>query len=119
MFSFPSLTEFTPARLLAYSLAALTAHSFLSRVLKFLRAQSVFPHIPGPASQSWITGDLPFIHTLDDTNGESEGNLGQLFTSKGLPFHLLLPERYGGIARVYGFFGVRFACTTPVPREHI
>ncbi|KAF9490597.1 cytochrome P450 [Pleurotus eryngii] len=88
MFSFPSLTELTPARLLAYSLAALTAHSFLSRVLKFLRAQSVFPHIPGPPSQSWITG-----------------NLEQLFTSKGLPFHLLLSERYGGVARVYGFFG--------------
>ncbi|KDQ26140.1 hypothetical protein PLEOSDRAFT_1113674 [Pleurotus ostreatus PC15] len=88
MLSFPSLAELTPARLLAYSLAALTAHSFLSRVLKFLRAQSVFPHIPGPPSQSWITG-----------------NLGQLFTNKGLPFHLLLSERYGGIARVYGFFG--------------
>ncbi|KAF7422267.1 cytochrome P450-dit2 [Pleurotus ostreatus] len=88
MLSLPSLAELTPARLLAYSLAALTAHSFLSRVLKFLRAQSVFPHIPGPPSQSWITG-----------------NLGQLFTNKGLPFHLLLSERYGGIARVYGFFG--------------
>lgn len=34
------------------------------------------------------------------------GNLGQLFNAKGLPFHLELVERFGGMVKVYGFFGV-------------
>ncbi|KAF4577459.1 cytochrome P450-dit2 [Pleurotus pulmonarius] len=88
MLSFPSLADLTPARFLLYNLGALTVYSFLSRALKLLWGRSVFPHIPGPPSQSWITG-----------------NLGQLFNSKGLPFHHHLSERYGGIAKIHGFFG--------------
>jgi hypothetical protein len=34
------------------------------------------------------------------------GNLGQLFNAKGIPFHKSLPDLYGGIVKVYGFFGV-------------
>jgi len=34
------------------------------------------------------------------------GNLGQLFNSKGLPFHQELVDRFGGMVKVYGFFGV-------------
>jgi hypothetical protein len=36
------------------------------------------------------------------------GNLGQLFNSKGLPFHEELVERYGGMVKIRGFFGVHF-----------
>lgn len=116
MLSFPSLAELTLTRLSVYSLVALTAYSFLSRVLKFLWVQSVFLHIPGPPSQSWITGDLLLVYMLlDDAKGESAGNLGQLFNSKGLPFHHHLSERYGGIVKIHGFFGVRNVCQyTPV-----
>jgi len=36
------------------------------------------------------------------------GNLEELFNPKGLSFHLSLTDLYGGMVRVYGFFGVRF-----------
>ncbi|TFK64221.1 cytochrome P450 [Pluteus cervinus] len=49
---------------------------------------SAFRHIPGPPSQSWV-----------------KGNLGQLFNPKGLPFHQRLVDAYGGMVKVYGFFG--------------
>ncbi|PPQ83855.1 hypothetical protein CVT25_000911 [Psilocybe cyanescens] len=35
----------------------------------------------------------------------SIGNLGQLFNAKGLPFHQSLVDMYGGMVKVYGFFG--------------
>ncbi|PFH46929.1 hypothetical protein AMATHDRAFT_153366 [Amanita thiersii Skay4041] len=54
----------------------------------FSRPNSKFPQISGPPRETWF-----------------KGNLGQLFTSKGLPFHQELVDKYGGIARVYGFFG--------------
>ncbi|KAJ3517041.1 hypothetical protein NLJ89_g753 [Agrocybe chaxingu] len=47
-----------------------------------------FRDIPGPASTSWVMG-----------------NLGQLFNAKGLPFHQSLVDVYGGMVKVYGFFG--------------
>ncbi|KDQ55381.1 hypothetical protein JAAARDRAFT_134081 [Jaapia argillacea MUCL 33604] len=54
----------------------------------------IYPHrsplrnIPGPPPQSWF-----------------KGNLGQLFNSKGLKFHHDIVEGYGGVVKVYGFFG--------------
>ncbi|CAA7269679.1 unnamed protein product [Cyclocybe aegerita] len=47
-----------------------------------------FRDIPGPVSTSWAMG-----------------NLGQLFNAKGLPFHQSLVDMYGGMVKVYGFFG--------------
>lgn len=64
------------------------------------------------------------------------GNLGQLFNPKGLEFHQNLVNRYGGMVKVYGFFGVSNratssgieliimrcvisrtnSCTSPIPR---
>ncbi|KAF7760629.1 hypothetical protein Agabi119p4_10038 [Agaricus bisporus var. burnettii] len=41
--------------------------------------------IPGPPPESWVKG--------------------QLFNAKGLEFHQNLVERYGGMVKVYGFFG--------------
>ncbi|KAF8959860.1 cytochrome P450 [Flammula alnicola] len=49
---------------------------------------SQFHDLPGPPSNSWVMG-----------------NLGQLFNAKGLPFHQSLVDLYGGMVRVYGFFG--------------
>lgn len=54
-----------------------------------LLRKSNFPHLPGPRVQSWAMG-----------------NLKQLFTPKGLPFHHKLVEQYGEMVRVWGFFGV-------------
>lgn len=52
--------------------------------------------IPGPAAASWVLG-----------------NLGQLFSAKGIPFHELIVDIYGGMVKVYGFFGVRMTTSTP------
>ncbi|KAK7047153.1 hypothetical protein VNI00_006819 [Paramarasmius palmivorus] len=49
---------------------------------------SPLANIPGPPSQSWF-----------------KGNLAQLFNAKGLPFHQSLVDDYGGMVKVYGFFG--------------
>ncbi|ESK88070.1 cytochrome p450 [Moniliophthora roreri MCA 2997] len=49
---------------------------------------SPLSHLPGPPPQSWF-----------------KGNLGQLFNAKGLPFHQSLVDDYGGMVKVYGFFG--------------
>ncbi|KAF8999694.1 cytochrome P450 [Cyathus striatus] len=62
------------------------------RFCKWLAKPYIFPsplrNIPGPAPKSWFMG-----------------NLGQLFNAKGLPFHQEIVDRYGGMAKVYGFFG--------------
>lgn len=70
---------------------------------------SPFRNIPGPPSQSWITGKyLTLLRSSKSTEIHIPlGNLGQLFNSKGLPFHLELVERFGGMVKVKGFFGVR------------
>ncbi|KIY67079.1 cytochrome P450 [Cylindrobasidium torrendii FP15055 ss-10] len=47
-----------------------------------------FAHIPGPPAQSWFMG-----------------NLSQVFTPKGLPFHQHLVDEYGGMVKIHGFFG--------------
>ncbi|KAJ7881775.1 cytochrome P450 [Mycena olivaceomarginata] len=60
----------------------------LNRLLKPWYSPSPLRHLPGPPSQSWFAG-----------------NLGQLFTAKGLPFHQELVDLYGGMVKVYGFFG--------------
>ncbi|KAJ6540824.1 cytochrome P450 [Mycena vulgaris] len=64
----------------------------LFRILRWLLKPYYSPSplrdIPGPASQSWF-----------------KGNLGQLFNAKGLPFHQNLVDQYGGMVKVYGFFG--------------
>jgi len=49
---------------------------------------SSLSNLPGPSSVSWFMG-----------------NLGQLFNRKGLSFHHGLVERFGGMVKVYGFFG--------------
>ncbi|KAF9482949.1 cytochrome P450 [Pholiota conissans] len=58
------------------------------RCLIFLLYKSPFRELSGPKPASWAMG-----------------NLGQLFNAKGLPFHRSLRELYGGMVRVYGFFG--------------
>ncbi|KAJ8488872.1 hypothetical protein ONZ45_g13796 [Pleurotus djamor] len=79
------------ASLITYALGASISFYTLKLLVwgfKPLLSKPKFPGVPGPQPQSWITG-----------------NLGQLFTSKGLPFHQHIPDCYGGVARVYGFFG--------------
>ncbi|KAL0960499.1 hypothetical protein HGRIS_005537 [Hohenbuehelia grisea] len=61
---------------------------FATWILKPYLTRSPFRSIPGPPSASWITG-----------------NLGQLFTSHGLPFHNHIVNHYGGVVKVHGFFG--------------
>ncbi|KAF9048023.1 cytochrome P450 [Hymenopellis radicata] len=56
--------------------------------LKLLFRPKPFKHIPGPPAASWVMG-----------------NLSQLFTAKGLPFHQGLVDTYGGMVKVFGFFG--------------
>ncbi|KAG6916982.1 hypothetical protein DXG01_004411, partial [Tephrocybe rancida] len=58
-------------------------------LFRALFSKSPFQHIPGPSPESWF-----------------KGNLGQLFNPKGLPFHQELVERFGGMVKVHGFFGV-------------
>ncbi|KAF9527856.1 cytochrome P450 [Crepidotus variabilis] len=57
-------------------------------LLKIFASRSPLSDLPGPAPHSWLSG-----------------NLGQLFNSKGMPFHLSLADTYGGVVKVYGFFG--------------
>ncbi|KAJ7078782.1 cytochrome P450 [Mycena epipterygia] len=87
MFSLPPGFSLSPATCLH-----IAAYYALFRILKWrlkpFYAPSPFRNIPGPASQSWFTG-----------------NLGQLFNAKGLPFHHDLVDQYGGMVKVYGFFG--------------
>ncbi|TFK23745.1 cytochrome P450 [Coprinopsis marcescibilis] len=70
--------------------AMLLCVAYLLVRLVLLKAfwKSPFSDVSGPKPQSWVMG-----------------NLKQLFSPKGLPFHLEIVERYGGIAKVYGFFG--------------
>ncbi|KAJ8494947.1 hypothetical protein ONZ45_g13060 [Pleurotus djamor] len=85
------LTFYRITSLITYFLGASISFYTLKLLVwafKPLLSKTKFPGVPGPQSQSWITG-----------------NLGQLFTSKGLPFHQHIPDCYGGVARVYGFFG--------------
>ncbi|RXW23304.1 hypothetical protein EST38_g2537 [Candolleomyces aberdarensis] len=75
----PLLPSLTSAAL------AFTIYSILRRILR----EEPFRDIPGPKAESWTMG-----------------NLKQLFNSKGLPFHESLTDKFGGIAKVYGFFGL-------------
>ncbi|KAF9457370.1 cytochrome P450 [Collybia nuda] len=76
------------ADLLAYLLTIFVGYHISKVLYGYLFHGSNFHNIPGPPSQSWFTG-----------------NLRQLFTAKGLPFHEELVERFGGMVKVYGFFG--------------
>ncbi|KAF5313131.1 hypothetical protein D9619_003761 [Psilocybe cf. subviscida] len=61
----------------------------ISRLFSRLVApRSQIRDLPGPPPQSWATG-----------------NLRQLFNAKGLRFHQSLTDVYGGIVKIYGFFG--------------
>jgi cytochrome P450 len=72
------------------SLVALSLF-LLALALKLVRKicyPSLLRGIPGPPSQSWFMG-----------------NLRQLFNAKGMPFHEMLVNEYGGVAKIHGFFG--------------
>jgi hypothetical protein len=88
---------------------------FLYRFLRWLTKPlwyiSPFQDVPGPAPNSWFMGEGFLIlgnQLIASLNWYILGNLGQLFNAKGLPFHQQLADRYGGMVKVYGFFGVRF-----------
>ncbi|KAF7341554.1 hypothetical protein MSAN_02052100 [Mycena sanguinolenta] len=83
------LSRMSPALLAVLKYYAL--FRILGWLSKPLYSPSLLRDIPGPRPQSWFTG--------------ASGNLGQLFNAKGLPFHHDLVERYGGMIKVYGFFG--------------
>ncbi|KAJ6612448.1 cytochrome P450 [Mycena sp. CBHHK59/15] len=74
------------------TLRDLVVYYALYQILKWLLrpfySNSPLREVPGPLPQSWF-----------------KGNLGQLFSAKGLPFHRDLVARYGGMVKVYGFFG--------------
>ncbi|KAF6758999.1 cytochrome P450 [Ephemerocybe angulata] len=83
---------FLQQNLKAHSLLhALTLLAFYQLSRWLYRSMVVCPPfigIPGPKPASWFSG-----------------NLGQLFNAKGLPFHQHLSDFYGGMVKVYGFFG--------------
>lgn len=86
----------------------------LYRTFKWLLSPYIFPrfrHIPGPTSQSWFKGKQTYrLQLLQGCLPQViKGNLGQLFNAKGLPFHQQLVDRFGGMVKVYGFFGVGFS----------
>ncbi|KAF7355908.1 hypothetical protein MVEN_00919800 [Mycena venus] len=85
----PSLLAALPSRA---NLVDILLYYALFRILKWLMkplyAPSLLRYIPGPPPESWFSG-----------------NLGQLFNGKGLPFHQELVDLYGGMVKVYGFFG--------------
>ncbi|KAJ7669588.1 cytochrome P450 [Mycena rosella] len=86
------MLSFSPPFLSRATYVNLAIYYSLFWVLKWLLKPiywfSPLRNIPGPSSPSWF-----------------KGNLGQLFNAKGLPFHRDLVDRYGGMVRVYGFFG--------------
>ncbi len=68
--------------------------------------RSSLQNIPGPPPQSLVKGDSPSFSSLNIINKTLTGNLGQLFNPKGLRFHQNLVDTYGGMVKIYGFFGV-------------
>ncbi|TFY53271.1 hypothetical protein EVG20_g10195 [Dentipellis fragilis] len=58
------------------------------RIARSRLVKSPLHYIPGPPSNSWITG-----------------NLMQLFNAKGLRFHHDLTVNYGDVVKIHGFFG--------------
>ncbi|EIN05390.1 cytochrome P450 [Punctularia strigosozonata HHB-11173 SS5] len=50
--------------------------------------KSAIKYLPGPPAQSFMTG-----------------NLKQLFSFEGLPFHHMLASKYGGVAQINALFG--------------
>ncbi|KAF8193953.1 cytochrome P450 [Mycena galopus ATCC 62051] len=99
-----SFLSFLPSRVTSALLAILKYYAVF-RILnwsfnQFHSTPSALQRIPGPPPQSWFAG----TH-VDDTNLNQPGNLGQLFNAKGLPFHQKLVDLYGGMVKVYGFFG--------------
>ncbi|KAF5376914.1 hypothetical protein D9615_007312 [Tricholomella constricta] len=78
--------------MLSFGFAIVLTLGVLYRVGRWLFyslfVKSPFHRIQGPRPESWF-----------------KGNLGQLFNVKGLPFHQELVERFGGMVKVYGFFG--------------
>ncbi|GLB36851.1 putative cytochrome P450 [Lyophyllum shimeji] len=76
------------ARVIVFLVILALAYRLGQWIFRSLFVKSPFHHIPGPQPESWF-----------------KGNLGQLFNSKGLPFHQELVERFGGMVKVYGFFG--------------
>ncbi|KAF7369849.1 hypothetical protein MSAN_00613900 [Mycena sanguinolenta] len=100
------LSRMSPALLAVLIYYAL--FRILRWLLKPLYSPSLLRDIPGPRPQSWFTGAS--VGVIYPSCGEGltrtkPGNLGQLFNAKGLPFHHDLVERYGGMIKVYGFFG--------------
>ncbi|KZT25478.1 cytochrome P450 [Neolentinus lepideus HHB14362 ss-1] len=71
-----------------YSVLITVSLIICQRLLRRFFTPSPLQHLPGPRPESWF-----------------KGNLGQLFNSKGLRYHHDLVERYGGVVKVYGFFG--------------
>lgn len=91
---------------LALVATVLTALYVVSCLLnRMIAPQSQIGDLPGPPAQSWATGRC--IYALLDFSISLffPGNLRQLFNAKGLPFHQSLTDIYGGIAKIYGFFG--------------
>jgi hypothetical protein len=104
----PLLSAF-PSRmaLLKAVLTCCALLKILNRLLKPWYSPSPLRHLPGPPSQSWFAGTIKICHPPEQAQFLCRaGNLGQLFTAKGLPFHQELVDLYGGMVKVYGFFGV-------------
>ncbi|KAA1478681.1 cytochrome P450 [Dentipellis sp. KUC8613] len=60
----------------------------IARIARSRLVKSPLHYIPGPPSNSWVTG-----------------NLMQLFNAKGLRFHHDLTINYGDVVKINGFFG--------------
>lgn len=82
------LQDLTLANLLVDALLFYALYCFSRWLFPPFTSGSPFRDIPGPPPASWFMG-----------------NLGQLFNSKGLPFHQELVDRFGGMVKVHGFFG--------------
>ncbi|KAF9445892.1 cytochrome P450 [Macrolepiota fuliginosa MF-IS2] len=83
-----SRTVPSTANIIRGALVAYTTTKILRWIWRSTFVRSTLYDLPGPPPQSWF-----------------KGNLGQLFSPKGLDFHQSLVDTYGGIVKVYGFFG--------------
>lgn len=91
---------------------ALVFGGFLWLLWKLLRRsdKSSFSNVPGPTSDSFLTGERDVLSYPTNTDdGVHTGHMTTLFhRHKGWAFHDMLSQRYGPIVRLRGMLGVSY-----------
>ena len=82
----------------------------LQQILKRIYSKNPLDNIPGPPPESYLWGpfdsDLELIEMLVSLAGYVAGNFKQIFNPQSWAFHRNLVDHYGGVAKIYGTFGV-------------